>query len=457
MLEFRHESLCRQEIRMAYEFFFSYTRANYNPYLKRLFTDLSDWVRNLTGAGQEDPVGFFDQREIELGAQWDSTIVEALQESKVLVALGSPAYFKSEYCGKEWALFRQRAIAGAPSGNPPPLIKSMVWVPFDIASLPPDVQATQLLRGDPHGQVNEKGLAFLAPRRPVGYQNFINELAEEIVKAGRAHPIARLVDVPPLAQVQSAFHPPPPLAPQPPEVIGPVTHEPEAPVPVQEGRAGSALNPDGPKHVHFVFVAANPRVFGAARQPDAYFASGAGDWKPFFPADLRPIQPLLQQVASHDDLLCSSDEVPFSPQLLEKIDEARERRQLVVIVVDPWSLHWDAQRQPSAYQDLLRELDKRLDYHWCVIVPWNEQDPVWKAGRDAMTATVRSTFDRHANFLPLFYREGITSADDLKGTVADTLRRLKEEVSKRAEVVRPVPPGPARVFVTGPSVAGGAP
>jgi len=440
---------------MTYDFFFSYTRANNDPYLKRLFDDLSYWVRNLTGAGKDEPVGFFDQRDIELGAHWDSTIVNALQDSKVLVAAGSPAYFKSEYCGKEWALFRQRSMATA-GGDSPPLMKSIVWVPFNIASLPAEVRATQLLRGDPHDQASEKGMAYLSRRKLAGYELFVHQLAQEIIEAGRKHPIARLANVPALAQVQSAFHLPPP----PPDSADggrQAGRTPPSSASVAPGdNTVTEMDLDGPKHVFFVFVAANPHTFGAAREPAAYFASGAGHWRPFFPADMRPIQPLLQQVASHDDLLFTSDEVPFT-QLRQKINEARERRQLVVIVVDPWSLHWDAQQQPSAYQELLCELDKRLDYHWCVIVPWNEQDPSWRSERDAITATVRATFDRHANFLPLFYREGITTADDLKKTVADTLRRLKEEISKRAEVVRPVPSGPSRVFVTGPSAGRGAP
>ena len=437
---------------MSYEFFFSYSRANNDPYLRRLFKDLSDCVRASNGARKDEQVGFFDQKDIELGGQWDSVIIDALQSSKVLVAVGSPAYFKSEYCGREWALFRQRSMSSAIGGRPPPLIKSIVWVPFDIASLPTDVRAIQLQRGNAQDEANEMGMARLARRKRVGYDNFVHALAEEIIVAGRTHPVAKLASVPALSQVQSAFN----LLPSPND-FAPMTDGATLARSRSTENTATDLNFDGPKHVHFVFVAASPSTFGAARNPEAYFARGAGHWKPFFPTDKRPIQPLLQQVASHDDLLFTSDEVPFGPELLKKIDDARARRQAVLIVVDPWSLHWDTQQQQSAYQPLLRELDKRLDYHGGVIVPWNEQDPVWKSQRDAIIATVRNTFDRHANFLPLFYREGIMTADELKNTVADTLRRLKEEISKRAEVVRPVPSGPSRVFVTGPSAGWSAP
>ena len=111
---------------MAYEFFLSYIRANNDPYLKKFFEELSQAIRDRRGLPQTAEVGFFDQRSIELGEQWDATIVEALQTSGVVVAVASPGYFKSEYCGKEWELFRRR-LAAASAGKPlPPLIKPIV-------------------------------------------------------------------------------------------------------------------------------------------------------------------------------------------------------------------------------------------------------------------------------------------------------------------------------------------
>jgi hypothetical protein len=75
------------------------------------------------------------------------------------------------------------------------------------------------------------------------------------------------------------------------------------------------------------------------------------------------------------------------------------------------------------------------------------------AERDAITATVRSTFDRHANLAPnpMFYRDGIRSVDELRRSLGDVLTRLKEEIKKRAPVSMPIPAGPAKSVVTGPS------
>src|SRR3954468_3728848 len=130
---------------MAYEFFLSYARANNDPYLKLFIEAVSEVIRERRGLPAGAQVAFFDQQELELGEDWDQTIVDALQTSRVFVALWSPAYFKSEYCGKEWALFAQScAAADAASGGPhPPMIKPVVWVPFRTGEVPPALSVGQ--------------------------------------------------------------------------------------------------------------------------------------------------------------------------------------------------------------------------------------------------------------------------------------------------------------------------
>ncbi|MFO1272001.1 MAG: TIR-like protein FxsC [Rubrivivax sp.] len=415
--------------RVAYEFFFSYTRANNDAYLKRFFDDLSQEVRHRRGLGAEAAVGFFDQRSIELGEEWDAAIVEALNTSKVMLALASPAYFKSEYCGREWALFRRRCrVAAPPGGKTPPLLKTVLWYETPIDPLPAEVKATQMLFGDPAAPANRKGVYYLLKRHAdhaSAYADLIDALAQQIVEAADAHPLPPLAPLPTLAQTPSAF--------------------------AQAIAAAPAAAPAGPRHVSFIYVAAHPAEIAGARPTDAYVDAGGGDWRPFYPADPRRVHPLMQHVASDESLDFSSAELPFGPDLLQRIETAWQARQIVVLVVDPWSLHWDAQRQQPAYQDLLRRLDGRLDVHWCVLVPWNEADPAGAAERDAIQATVHSTFDRHVRLAPnpTFFRSGIRSADDLKSQVREVLQQLKAEVLRQAPVVRPVPAGPARAQLSG--------
>jgi FxsC-like protein len=430
---------------MEYEFFFSYTRSNNDAYLKRLFKDLNNSIRLKRGLPDSAPVGFFDQRGIELGQDWDAVIVDALQNAKVMLAVASPGYFNSEYCGKEWELFQRRCDEHAKrTGTRAPLLKTIVWVAYAIDALPERVRQYQLLSGDPQAVHNVKGVRYMLQQNSkyrTAYNDYIDKLGDEIIGASATpgQRVSPLLPLPVLSSVRSAFGPAPP-APAPPGAIV---------LPRLPG-------PSGPKHVHFVYVAASPARFGAARLAEPYVEEGGRDWRPFYPLDSRRVDPLLVQVAASNDLLFSVEYMAIDDKLIENIDQAWTRRQIVVLVLDPWSVHWDATQANPAYQALLRQLDGRLDYHWCVLVPWNEQDTACHSDRVAIMQTVRNTFDRHARLSPnpMFYRDGIASANELQATLAEVLTRLKEEINKRAVVERPVPLGQPRPTVYGPSVEG---
>jgi FxsC-like protein len=429
---------------MARDFFFSYARSDNSPYLKRFFDDLSLEVRMLRGLPASAEVGFFDQRDLALGEDWDAALVAALQSVKVMIAIASPSYWKSEYCGTEWALFRARLAQATPAGAPaPPLLKPIVWWPFKIDELPAALTQGQLTFGDPQAVHNQRGLRYLLKQmreQESAYNELVESLAKQIVDAADANPVPALDAVPKLAGVASAF------------AAGGAAA-------AANGAAGGAAAstttppPSGPKHVAFVYVAAHPQEFGGARKADPYVESGGADWKPFYPVHTTRVHRFVQSVVAGDDLDFTSEAMPFGSNLIARIDEAWRQRQIVVLVVDPWSVHWDAQRAAPEYQALLQQLDSRLDYHWCVLVPWNDADADAMAERDAITATVRRTFDRHANLAPnpMFYRDGIRSADELKRVLGDVLTRLKEEIKKRAPVTMPIPAGPAKSVVFGPS------
>jgi FxsC-like protein len=410
---------------MPYEFFLSYTRANNDVFLQKFFEELSQAIRDRRGLSQKADVGFFDQRNIELGEQWDDTIVDALQTSAVVVAVASPGYFKSEYCGKEWELFRRRLAAMAPGQPLPPLIKPVVWIPFKMAGLPAAVTDGQLTFGDPQAIQNQRGFKHLLKNlqeHQSTFNDLIESLADQITAAADHYQVPRLDAVPQLRKVPSAF--------------------------ALEGGAAPPPMRTGPKHVRLVYVAADPQAFGGARCHDAYVDFGGADWKPYYPDDKTRIHRLVQNFVSSDDLDFTSEELQFGANLVAEIEDAWRKRQIVVLIVDGWSLQWSAD-----YRSILNQLDRRLDYHWCVLVPRNEKDTDAARLRAQIDAAVGQTFDRHANLAPnpLFYRDNISSADDLRTQLRDVLTKLKEEIKKRAPVDMPVPPGPSKTVITGPS------
>ena len=127
-------------------FFLSYARSRYRPedsdpdrWVAKLYRDLCLDVSHVTGM----PVPGFMDREIPVGTEWPDHLEDALSNCRVFVALFSPAYFTSEYCGKEWAAFLGRAERGAAGLNRPlPIIPAM-WMPMNPPDLPPSIRSLQ--------------------------------------------------------------------------------------------------------------------------------------------------------------------------------------------------------------------------------------------------------------------------------------------------------------------------
>ncbi len=411
-----------------YQFFFSYRRSDsVDKYLERLFEDLDDMVRLKAGlakrqkdvAAGAQPVrcGFIDWRDIELGEDWDEAIAGALRQAKVLVTLCSPGYFKSDYCGREVALFQQLF-------GPRAHVKPVVWVNFRIEEAPAPFCQRQLYMGQPDALQNTKGMLYLLKQAQMygtEYNDAVDTLADIIVSADERDPL--LPAGAPLPRLADTLSWPPP------------------------GGGRAAGEACGPRHVRFVYVAADPQRFGAARDRSAYVEAGSGDWRPFWPECPTRIAPFAQNVVSADSLGFSSQEMAFGPDLVADIEDAFKRREIVVLIVDGWSLQWDRQ-----YKRVLQELDQHLDYHWCVLVPSNANDRDSAARHAEIEAALNSTFDRHINLAPnpLFYRADIASPDDLRRALVEVVTRLKDEITKRASIDRPVPAGPASV----PTMAG---
>ena len=408
------------------EFFLNYTRANNDKYLQRFASDLREFVRDRRGLAKTDDVDFFDQQDIELGAEWDRTIAAALQTVRSVVSVASPAFFKSVYCGRERALFRRRFTAGHPA---PPLIKPIVWIPFSDAHVPPAFSAAQFTFGDPDAVHNTRGVKYMLQqiqKYRTDYRVLICELGEQLIAAADRNPIPPLGSVPPLASVRSEWDTP--------------------------GAIGATAMPiTGPKHVRFVYFAFHPSSVGPARLKEPYLETGGVDWKPFYP-DTTPIHLFAQKTAISDELGFTSDHLPFGADLIEQIGTAWEARQIVVIVIDPWSLHWDVESRFAEYQQLLKTFDSTNHFHSCVLVPWNDQDPDLRdePQRSAIESTMAATFPFHGrlNRNPMFFRDGIRNLKELKEVLAEVLPRLKEEIRKQAEVRMPIPDGPAKVVMS---------
>jgi tetratricopeptide (TPR) repeat protein len=73
----------------------------------------ADYLR-VTGVPLND---FFDLQAIRAMDDWENRIILGLRQSKMMVALISPAYFKSPYCRKEWEYYIETELVHALPGE----------------------------------------------------------------------------------------------------------------------------------------------------------------------------------------------------------------------------------------------------------------------------------------------------------------------------------------------------
>lgn len=424
---------------MPYYFFFSYARNNNDDYLRKFFDDLSDKIREILGFGPGVQVGFFDQKDVELGAEWDPKLAQALQTCPVMVSLYSQAYFNSPYCGKEWECFRKRRALypeakqlATPTVELPSVIKPVIWAPLWPGQDPPEaVSGAQYTMGDPHAVHNVEGLKKM--RKQYGnyealYDSFIEQLAKQTLEALEKYSLPTGADLkdwlemdppkkdalppldpfPVLKDVESAFHP--------------ALRKGVAPPPAPTGRR------KGPKFVRFVFIAGEPNQFPVgARTLEFYLQDGRGEWKPYYPEAPRPIELLAESAANNLDMY--SDELTFDGDLAKAVRAAEVDRSLVVLFVDSWTA------ELPYYQPILKDLDQYAYINCSIFVPWNENDPETAGRSEVLRQLVRrDIFPRWSRLADtnqsFFFRDSIQSIDELRDQLRDTLRQLQTLVSK---------------------------
>ncbi|WP_433332318.1 TIR-like protein FxsC [Spirillospora sp. CA-294931] len=104
------------------------------------FTELSMLVADRAGLRAGEIPGFMDS-SIEAGRQWNRELRRAVGTCKVFVALLSPNYFTSEWCGREWCAFARRRVTGAVGSDT--AIVPVVWTPFMEDQMPSLVKDPQ--------------------------------------------------------------------------------------------------------------------------------------------------------------------------------------------------------------------------------------------------------------------------------------------------------------------------
>lgn len=402
---------------MAY-FFFSYSRADArDQHLYKFYDDLRREL-SVRAAIPIDDTGFIDMSQ-PVDAEWNETVSRELGTCKVLVPIYSPNFFASLYCGKEWHAFGIRLEAHREAtGESADCTVPIWWLP-PIGDLPPRIgphQDPRALFGVDH---EKHGLRYLRQlnRNRDRYRQAVVQLATMIRDAGNRPPNPRDdLDV----------------------ANGPDAFALESP-PAGQPRQRPSQKVTSLKRVTFVVVAGTRDQMQVVRTTHDMYGEW-DEWRPYHPACEDPILVRAQGVAYQRGMV--SQPQPADERLFEILEAAQARRELVVLILDPWAV-----KLPD-YQSLLRELNGRRFGTTAIVVPWDSADVVESRIQDALHHCLANwVFSGESLF-----RDGIRSIEEFEKALVQVLIEICGRIIKHAEVARRVEEsGPvSRPILTGP-------
>lgn len=384
---------------VPYDFFFSYPRAEArsDPYLMRFFDDLSKEICRLRGLDPETRVGYRDE-VIDRGADWQRALMAGLTQSRTIVPLYMPSFYNSsDGCMRELELFESR-MQGLQRRHT--VVKPVFWTTGAVP-MPEHLTTFQYTYGSTAAEINQKGvLHALTRNKRLAVRDLVEQLALDIVSAADEQPAL-------------------------PAILGSYERtQPSQVVP---------LDIEGPAHVHFVYVATSANTLPQQRGPAAY-GPAPRSWRPFNPPTAQAIGPMTQEVAGSQEF--TSDELHFDQNIVGAMREAERKRNLVVMIVDGWSVRL------APYGEVLRLIDEQNFLNASILVPFNESDAETVAASAELRDAVRSAMEHW--LIPadaLRFNDTVTTLPQLKTTLADTLTRLRAQVFNRGGG-RPTPSVP---------------
>lgn len=404
-------------------FFFSYARDDaVDDHLYTFFDDLCLEVGTLIGQAKD--VGFLDKNQPS-GSDWALTTGGALGTCDVFVPVYSSHFFVSEYCGQEWHAFHTRVDAHEQASGSRPLCVVPVWWVPPLAGVPGGISWLQDTRDQFGRDYAKSGLRFLmrVTSRRTAYEEALFGLAQRIVDAAKTP--ASPSGVLDLARAPNAFVPAFAPTPSPP------------PTGARATRAKGAVR--GPRRVTFVVVAGGTERMRMVRTVLESYGEDWEDWRPYHPETPDPLALRAQGVALAQNMLSWLQ--PLDDTLLDTIEAARERRELVVLLVDPWATGLED------YQRILTRLNDRRYANTAVVVSWEALTTDRSAAEEMLDECLSNWSGEKQVFL-----DNVQSMQEFESALAGALDEIRRRVVRQATKVRPVAePGPSsRPVVAGP-------
>src|SRR4051812_34787147 len=179
-------------------FFLSYARHDRDddPFecVRKFYADLNREIVRLRVV-KAGPAGFYDGTGLQQGADWPEELAAALNACRVMVCLYSPAYFDSEFCGKEFAIFSARhdeLPAASVAAKRPLVLPVLLDAPEELGRIPDAVGDIQFFDDDYPEVYRQEGLRYLFRRNSSElkdrYQDFLDTLVSKLLRAAGQTP-----------------------------------------------------------------------------------------------------------------------------------------------------------------------------------------------------------------------------------------------------------------------------
>jgi FxsC-like protein len=358
-------------------FFLSYAREDDPEFIRRFFRDLSGQVRNLAGAGIEETVGFLDEQNVQIGQRWSNELTDALATCGCLIAMLSPRYFRRDYCGREWWLFTDRLASYERRWNRAvPALLPVRWIPMSrMHPLAAEIQSANAgLGGSTYLEYGLRQMLDVKRFRD-DYRTFAFDLARRIVLLADTHKIPHKRGHVRLDKVPNIFS----IEPDNVRVSRDKTSAERVSVRDARGRPTRTF-------VHFVVLAGTREEMSTIRTGLDYYGLAREDWAPFRPGLDETLAHFATEVAG--DRLFDS-EVGDVTMMAERIEQAKHRNEVVVLLIDVWSLLL------ADHHRALSDYDTSDDLTAAVMIPFNSSDAETLADTTVLHAPLAQVLRRN--------------------------------------------------------------
>jgi FxsC-like protein len=337
------------------------------------------------------------------------------------------------------AIFRQRIDTYARERGlryPPPLIfpvllerllepvpEAIAYLQYDNDRYPPayrDLRLRRLLQSN--------------AGRPRA-QEVIDVLAEDIIRAIREHQLPALDDRPSIDSVPGLFG----------ASNGPLS------VPTAAAPATRSQDLVGPSFVRFFFVAGRRDELQALRHKvDNYGPVEGMTWQPYFPKIERFAPVLAQEIATKLNMigLPQTLDASAADQFMEQLHQAQANKNVVVLLVDTWSLCLDR------YLNLMRSYDGVDLWNTSVLVVWNYDDDETRLAMPKLNNKLNVAFTAKRNRNDPYVLREIGTAAEFSENLSDLLAKVQLKI---VEVTDQIARADGDVFIARPIISGTAP